>query len=66
MQQYQSYTVNPDSTSVSKRAEPLTEVVALQNQVTQLHNTIGLQSRQIRRLESAVQVLESLINSRLR
>jgi predicted nucleic acid-binding Zn-ribbon protein len=64
MEQYQSYTVNP--TTVNTRAEPLTEVLVLQNQVTHLQNTIALQSRQIRRLESAVQVLESLVNSRLR
>jgi hypothetical protein len=64
MEQYQSYIANP--TTVNTRAEPLTEVLVLQNQVTHLQNTIALQSRQIRRLESAVQVLESLVNSRLR
>ena len=52
--------------TVNKRAEPLTEVLVLQNQVTTLQNTVSLQSRQIRRLESALQVLESLVNSRLR
>jgi len=52
--------------TVNKRVEPLTEVLVLQNQVTTLQNTVSLQSRQIRRLESALQVLESLVNSRLR
>ena len=56
----------PTVNTVPKRAEPITEVLVLQNQVTHLQNTIGLQSRQIRRLESAVQVLESLVNSRIR
>lgn len=66
MEQYQSYTVSTDSTAVPKRAEPLTEVLALQRQVGQLQNTVSLQSRQIRRLESALQVLENLVNSRIR
>ena len=68
MEQYQSYTttVTANPTTVPKRTEPLTEVLVLQNQVTTLQNTVSLQSRQIRRLESAIQVLESLVNSRIR
>lgn len=66
MQQYNLPTVKNTSTTVDKRAEPMTEVLVLQRQVGQLHNTIALQSRQIRRLESAVQVLENLVNSRIR
>ena len=56
----------PTVNTAPKRAEPLTEVLVLENQVTHLQNTVALQSRQIRRLESAVQVLENLVNSRLR
>jgi hypothetical protein len=69
MEQYnlpKDTTVTNVNTTVNKRAEPITEVLVLQNQVTTLQNTVSLQSRQIRRLESAVQVLESLINSRIR
>ena len=69
MEQYnlpKDTTVTNVSATVNKRVEPLTEVLVLQNQVTTLQNTVSLQSRQIRRLESAVQVLESLVNSRLR
>jgi hypothetical protein len=69
MEQYnlpKDTTVTNVNATVNKRAEPITEVLVLQNQVTTLQNTVSLQSRQIRRLESAVQVLESLINSRIR
>jgi hypothetical protein len=69
MEQYnlpRDTTVSTTVNTINKRVEPLTEVLVLQNQVTTLQNTVGLQSRQIRRLESAVQVLESLVNSRIR
>ena len=69
MEQYnlpKDTTVTTTVNTINKRAEPVTEVLVLQNQVTTLQNTVGLQSRQIRRLESALQVLESLVNSRIR
>ena len=51
---------------IDTTAKPTTEVLNLQNQVYHLQNTVELQSRQIRRLESALQLLESQVNSRVR
>ena len=38
----------------------------LESQLAMLRSTVELQSRQIRRLETSVQILESQLNSRLR
>lgn len=63
MEQYQQ------ATTIINRKPMVTEdrtPQILQQQIYTLQSTIELQARQIRRLESALQLLESQVNSRLR
>jgi hypothetical protein len=62
MEQYQQKTVKiaPANTADRKLTESQQKIATLENCVYTLQHTVELQARQIRRLESAIQLLETL------
>jgi Tfp pilus assembly protein FimV len=67
MQQYQqkSPVVPPSANTATAQSKAVTEsqskIALLENQLWRMQMTIDLQSRQIRRLESALNILESAV-----
>jgi hypothetical protein len=66
MEQYQqpAARITPPDNTDRKLTESQQKIATLENHVYTLSNTVDLQSRQIRRLESALQLLEALVRNR--
>ena len=63
LEQYTQPTPRIEST-LKPTVDHGTDILALQQQISRLQETVQLQNRQIRRLESALQLLESHFNRR--